>query len=84
MTLLIYNIPWRFSSMILDLFLIEGEAIIHKLILAMLLYHKNKLITRNYSDIRIFCQESLINSFLEIFDASQPNLIAILQKLNLL
>ena len=56
--------------MILDLFLIEGEDIIHKLILAMLLYHKNKLITRNYSDIRIFCQDSLVNSFLEIFDAS--------------
>ncbi|CAD8088763.1 unnamed protein product [Paramecium sonneborni] len=84
MTLLMYNIPWRFSSMILDLFLIEGEEIIHKLILAMLLYHKNKLITRNYSDIRIFCQESLIISFLEIFDAPQPNLKAILQKLNLL
>ncbi|CAD8186251.1 unnamed protein product [Paramecium octaurelia] len=84
MTLLMYNIPWRFSGMILDLFLIEGEEIIHKLILAMLSYHKNMLITRNYSDIRLFCQEQLVKGFLEIFDASQPNLMAILQKLNLL
>lgn len=47
MTLIMYNIPWRFTSMILDLFLYEGEEIIHKLLLAMLIYHKNKLLKRN-------------------------------------
>lgn len=36
MTLLMYDLPGKYSRMILDLFLFEGEEIIHKLILAML------------------------------------------------
>lgn len=43
LTLIIYNTPIEFATIILDLFLLEGEKVIHSVILKMLMGCREKI-----------------------------------------
>lgn len=53
MTLMMYGVDIEFARVVLDLFLFEGEEIIHKFLLAMLRYQEDKLIKMKYEVIGV-------------------------------
>lgn len=44
-TILLYNTPKEFSKIILDLFLLDGENIIHSLMIRMLKLHEDTILS---------------------------------------
>lgn len=44
-TILLYNTPREFSKIILDLFLLEGENVLHSLIIRMLKLNEDKILS---------------------------------------
>lgn len=63
MTLMMYGVDIEFARVVLDLFLFEGEEIIHKFLLAMLRYQEDKLIKMKYEQLYVHCKEGLIPPF---------------------
>ncbi|CAK81253.1 unnamed protein product (macronuclear) [Paramecium tetraurelia] len=68
LSLLMYGISWEISRMIFDLFLFEGEQIIHTFLIGMLKYCQDNLLKmRTFEEITKFCKNEMIRQFYELF-----------------
>ncbi|CAD8110295.1 unnamed protein product [Paramecium primaurelia] len=68
LSLLMYGISWEISRMIFDLFLFEGEVIIHTFLIGMLKYCQDNLLRlKTFEEITKFCKSEMIRQFYELF-----------------
>ncbi|CAD8185718.1 unnamed protein product [Paramecium octaurelia] len=67
-TLLMYGNSWKISRMIFDVFLFEGEEIIHTFIIGMLKCCESSLLKlHTFEEILKFCKNDMISQFYGIF-----------------
>ena len=61
LTLVIYNTPLELATIILDLFLLEGERVIHSVILKMLIACRQKILeTQEMGDLVRFFKSGML------------------------